>query len=70
MKRNVGGVDRVVRSVLGVALAYAAATVGGTWAWVAGAGAAVMLGTALVGFCPLYALLGIATCPVRARTGR
>jgi hypothetical protein len=70
MKRNVGGVDRIVRSVLGVLLVCAAATIGGLWAWIAGAGAVVMLGTALVGFCPLYALLGITTGPVRARAAR
>jgi len=70
MKRNVGGADRIVRGVLGVVLAYAAATVGGPWAWIAGVGAAVMLGTALVGSCPLYALLGITTCPAGARTAR
>jgi hypothetical protein len=29
-----------------------------------------MLVTALVGFCPLYALLGITTCPAGARTAR
>ncbi|MDQ7859818.1 MAG: DUF2892 domain-containing protein [Armatimonadota bacterium] len=70
MKRNMGGLDRVVRAVLGVVLVYVAVTAGGLWAWVAGVGAAVMLGTALVGFCPLYTLLGITTCPVRERTAR
>lgn len=70
MKQNVGPVDRVLRVILGVVLVYAALTVSGLWAWVAGGAAAIMFVTALVGFCPLYALFGINTCPMRAQTQR
>jgi hypothetical protein len=35
----------------------------GWWGWIG----IVPLGTALVGFCPLYPLLGINTCPAAPR---
>ena len=60
MARNVGGIDRVLRIVVGLALiGLTLAGVIGWWGWIG----VVPLGTALVGFCPLYPLLGINTCP-------
>ena len=66
MTTNESGADRVIRLVLAVALVAGA--------WVAGFGsvlgivllvlAAVMVVTAAVGFCPLYRLFGLSTCPV------
>jgi hypothetical protein len=59
---NVGPIDRIVRIVLGIGLV--AVALGGLAvplvyaAWV---GAAIMLVTGAVGFCPLYFLLGIST---------
>jgi hypothetical protein len=61
--RNVGTWDRAARLVLAVALAYLATRASGGWAWVAGLAAVVAALTAVVGYCPLYALLGIRTCP-------
>lgn len=62
MKANVGGVDKILRIVLGVALIAWAAFLGGpTWAYIG----VVPLLTGLVNFCPIYKLLGISTCPVR-----
>lgn len=62
MKSNVGGIDRILRIVLGLALIGATlAGVIGPWGWLG----VVPLGTALLGFCPLYPLLGINTCPVK-----
>ena len=72
MKRNMGTIDRFVRAFVVAPAAIAwAATVGwsGVWAVVALAAAGVMLFTALVGFCPLYAMLGIDTTGQR-RTAR
>ena len=63
MTRNVGTVDRVVRTVLGLAAVVWAFSVGLSSAvgiLLVGA-AAVLLVTAAVGFCPLYRLLGIST---------
>lgn len=62
MKANVGGVDKVVRIVVGVALMAWAATSGPVWAWIG----VVPLLTGLFNFCPLYALLGMSTCKVRS----
>lgn len=61
MKTNVGGVDRVARIVIGLALIVMAATgVVGAWGWLG----VVVLATGLFRFCGAYALLGINTCPV------
>lgn len=64
MKRNVGNVDRIVRIVAGLAV-VAAGVYFQSWL---GALGLVFIGTALVGFCPLYTLLGISTCPVQNRS--
>ena len=60
MKANVGGVDRIARIVVGLALIALAATgTVGVWGWI---GVAPLL-TGLVRWCPLYPLLGISSCP-------
>jgi hypothetical protein len=70
MKRNVNSIDRIVRTGLGVVLVAFAVPVGvasitGVVLYVL---AAVMLGTAALGFCPLYYALGISTYPTPHRT--
>lgn len=58
MKLNVGGIDRIMRIVLGAGLV--AATALGmlpVWGWIG----IVPLATGLVGFCPLYPMLGFST---------
>jgi len=61
MKLNVGGIDRILRIVLGLVLVALAATgTVGLWGWIG----LVPLLTGAVGFCPLYPLLGMNTCPV------
>jgi hypothetical protein len=59
--KNEGTLDRAVRIVLGVALL--ALTVVGPESMLGLAGV-VPLATGLIGFCPLYRLVGIKTCPV------
>ncbi len=62
MKTNVGGIDRALRLVVGVVLVALAATgVVGWWGWIG----VVPLVTALFSVCPLYALLGVNTCPMK-----
>lgn len=68
MKTNEGTTDRIVRLVLAAVFFLLAFTVvGGVWVYVAAGLGAVMLLTAAIGFCPLYALFGISTCPVPQR---
>ena len=62
MTKNVGGIDKIIRIVLGLALI--AATLMGAlpvWGWIG----IVPLATGLMGWCPLYPLLGLSTCPLK-----
>lgn len=62
MKVNVGGIDKVLRIVAGLALVAWALFLGGpVWAWIG----VVPLATGLINFCPAYALLGINTCKIK-----
>lgn len=64
MKRNVGGIDRILRIVVGATLMILAATgTVGWWGWLG----VIPLATGLMSFCALYTLLGINTCPVDKR---
>lgn len=65
MKSNVGGVDRVLRVVVGLALVVLAATgVVGLWGWIG----VVPLITGALGFCPAYTMFGWNSCPAQRRT--
>jgi len=57
MKQNVGGTDRVIRIVVGLAIIAAGVAYQSWW----GAVGAVPILTALVSWCPPYAMLGIDT---------
>lgn len=62
MPRNEGSIDRLVRIVVGVILIALVFTGPKTmWGWVG----VIPLLTGLAGKCPMYALLGINTCPRR-----
>lgn len=66
MSRNEGTADRVIRLVVAVVAVLAAFAVGagsvlGIVLLVVGA---VMLVTAATGFCPLYRVFGLSTCPM------
>lgn len=61
MKANVGGIDRILRLVVGLALVAWALMGGPVWAWLG----VVPLATGAMGFCPLYHLLGLNTCPMK-----
>lgn len=65
MTKNVGGIDRVLRIVVGLALiaGFFLNTDGAyRWAYLIGI---VPLATGLLSTCPLYSILGVSTCPVR-----
>lgn len=59
MNANVGGIDRAIRIIVGVALiAWALFFAGPIWAWLG----VLPLATGLFSFCGAYRLLGINTC--------
>ena len=63
MQRNIGNIERAIRAAAGLILIslvyFGPAT---PWGWLG----LIPLATAIVGWCPPYALLGINTC----RSGR
>ena len=62
MKLNVGGADRAVRIVAGLALiGLAASNTVGWWGWLG----VVPLATGAIGWCPPYAIFGINTCSMK-----
>ena len=61
MKLNVGGVDRIVRIGAGLGLVAWAAMGGPVWAWIG----VVPLATGAIGWCPVYPLIGLNTCPMK-----
>ena len=64
MKINEGGIDRGVRVVAGLALLGLMATGHiGVWGWLG----VVPLATGLIGWCPLYTVLGVNTCPMKSK---
>ena len=60
--KNEGTIDRALRVVVGLAV-LSLVFVGPqtAWGWVG----LVPLATGLIGFCPLYSILGINTCSLR-----
>ena len=62
MNHNVGGIDRILRIVVGLVLIALAATgTVGWWGWIG----VVPLLTGLLVSCPAYKLLGMNTCPMK-----
>lgn len=68
MKKNVGTIDRALRTVAGIAAiaAYVMGMLSGTLGVVALVAGVVLLGTATLGWCPPYAILGINSCKVKS----
>lgn len=65
MKTNLGGLDRTIRIVVGLALiGLSLAGAIGVWGWIG----VVPLATGLFGTCPAYSLLGMNTCPLKKGT--
>lgn len=61
---NEGTADRIIRVILGLAL-VSLTVVGPRSMW--GLIGLVPLATGIVGFCPLYRLVGLNTCPLPQR---
>jgi hypothetical protein len=67
MKANVGGIDKVIRIVAGLAILSLVFILEGSARWWGLVGV-VPLFTGFFGVCPAYALLGINTCPMQRKT--
>ncbi|APZ42497.1 YgaP family membrane protein [Acidihalobacter ferrooxydans] len=62
MNINVGIIDRAIRIIIGLALiSQVFFGLHTPWGWIG----VVPLLTGIVGYCGLYTLLGIKTCPVK-----
>lgn len=63
MTPNVGGIDRILRIVVGLGLISLVFVGPQTpWGWLG----VIPLATALIGWCPLYAPFGISSCPKKS----
>ncbi len=58
MNRNIGTADKIIRLIVGIIIIALGIYYRSWW----GLLAVIPLGTAVVGFCGLYPLLGINTC--------
>lgn len=66
MKANVGGIDKGLRIVIGLAiLSLLFILEGGARLW--GLVGLVPLLTGLLGYCPAYSLFGLNTCPMERK---
>ncbi len=72
MKKNMSTADRVIRMIIAaiVATLYFTNILTGTLGIVLMVLAGIFVLTSLIGFCPLYALIGLSTCPVKKEGGR
>ncbi|HQT77880.1 MAG TPA: DUF2892 domain-containing protein [Rhodopila sp.] len=68
MTANVGTADRVIRIIAGLVLLSLLFLLDGPARWFGLIGI-IPLVTAFVRFCPLYAILGIRTCPLSGQLG-
>ena len=62
--RNEGALDRWLRGIVGLLLILSAPAMVGD-EWILGAVGAVLIGTAVIGWCPIYAMLHVNTRSVR-----
>lgn len=63
MKKNMGSIDKTVRTIIAiiVAILYFTGVISGTTAIILGILAIVFLLTSLIGTCPLYLPIGLST---------
>ena len=66
MSQNESGLDRIVRVVFGLALLSLVFIGPHTWFGLVGL---IPLITGIVGYCPIYGILGISTCSVQRLGG-
>ena len=69
MKKNMSSADRIIRLLLSAIMVtlYFTNVVGGTVGIILLVLAGVFTLTSIISFCPLYAIFGISTCPVKTQ---
>ncbi len=69
MKKNMGSTDKVIRFILAALFLglFFTNTVTGTAGIVLVVLASIFVLTSVVSFCPLYAIVGLSTCPVESK---
>jgi Protein of unknown function (DUF2892) len=67
MKKNMGSADKIIRLIIAAVIAflYYNQTIGGTLGLVLLIFAGVFVLTSFISFCPLYAIFGFNTCPIK-----
>ena len=67
MKKNMSSADRIIRLIISAIIVtlYFTNVVGGTIGVILLVLSGVFTFTSIIGFCPLYAIFGISTCPVK-----
>ena len=66
MYTNVGGIDKIIRIIAGCGLISLFFLLRGDARWLGLLGV-VPLATGLIGYCPLYSLVGWSTCAGKAK---
>lgn len=69
MTKNMGSADRIIRLVIAAiaVFLYSNGTLTETWGIVAIVVAAIFVLTSMVGFCPIYKLVGLSTGPAPSK---
>ncbi len=68
MKKNMSSTDSVIRIIIAalITVLFFTKIITGTFAIVMIIVAAIFLATSVIGFCPLYALIGVKTCKTKS----
>ncbi len=66
MEKNEGNIDRFIRVVLGGVLIIFGILGSGGWSTILIVVGLIPLVTGLIGWCPLYRIFGIKTCPTKS----
>jgi len=65
MKKNVGNIDKIIRFMVAIIfiLLIVTAVATGIWFWILGILALIFIATGIMGWCGIYSVFGITTCP-------
>ena len=69
MKKNIGNYDKIIRTVLAIAIigAYVFQLISGILAMVLLVVAAIFVVTSFIGVCPIYLPFGVSSCKVKTK---